>query len=65
MAVACLADCLLVWVVSVGVASLFWLVFGLRFVNAYLVNSVAVFGALFIGNGVVRFGVCGVLIWLI
>lgn len=55
MAVDCLADCLLVWVASVGVASLFWLVFGLRFVIAYLVNSVAVFGSLFIGNGVVCF----------
>lgn len=33
----------------------FWLIFGLRFVIAYLVNSVVVFGSLFIGNGALRF----------
>lgn len=55
MAVDYLASCLLVWVVSVGVTSLFGLIFGLRFVIAYLVNSVVVFGSLFIDNGVVWF----------
>lgn len=49
-------------VVSVAVDRLSWLAFDLWFVTAYLVNSVDMFGSLFIGNDVASCCCLGVLI---